>query len=64
VDNPNDNDLALGARSRNQSIFANVINKITPNLILGLQLSDWKTEYKGVAEGDAIRAQSSLTYKF
>jgi hypothetical protein len=64
VDNPNDHDLALGARSRNQSIFANVINKITPNLIVGLQLSDWKTEYKGVAEGDAFRAQSSLTYKF
>ena len=64
VDNPNDNDLAVGARSRNQTIFANVINKITPNFILGLQLSEWKTEYKGAAEGDALRAQTSLTYKF
>ena len=64
VDNPNDNDLAVGARSRNQSIFANVINKITPNFILGLQLSDWKTDYKNAAGSDALRAQSSLTYKF
>ena len=64
VDNPNDNDLASGARSRNQTIFANVINKITPNFIIGLQLSDWKTEYKGATEGDALRVQTSLTYKF
>jgi hypothetical protein len=64
VDNPNDNDLAVGGRSRNQTIFANVINKITPNFIIGLQLSEWKTEYKGAIEGDALRAQTSLTYKF
>ena len=64
IDDPNDNDLATGARSRNQSIFANVITKITPNFILGFQLSDWKTEYKGASEGDAVRAQSSVTYKF
>ena len=67
VDNPNDNDLngmATSTRSPNQTIFANVINKITPNFIVGLQLSDWKTEYKGATEGDALRAQTSLTYKF
>ena len=64
LDNPNDNDLAVGARSRNQTIFTNVITKITQNFILGFQLSDWKTEYKGASEGDAVRAQSSVTYKF
>jgi len=64
LDNPNDNDLAALARSRNQTIFANVITKLTPNFILGLQLSDWKTEYKGAAEGNALRTQTSLTYKF
>ena len=64
IDDPNDNDLAVGARSRNQSIFANVITKITPNFILGLQLSDWKTDYKNAAGSDAVRAQSSVTYKF
>ena len=64
LDNPNDKDLAVKGRSRNQTIFANVINKITPNFIIGLQISDWKTEYKGATEGDALRAQTSLTYKF
>jgi hypothetical protein len=64
LDNPNDNDLAVGARSRNQTIFGNVITKLTPNFILGLQLSDWKTDYKNAPGSDALRAQTSLTYKF
>ena len=65
IDDPSNNDLAVGARTRNQTIFGNVITKLTPNLILGLQLSDWKTEYKGgTPEGDALRAKTSLTYKF
>ena len=67
IDDPNDNDLngmATTTRSRNQSIFANVITKITPNFILGFQLSDWKTDYKNAAGSDALRAQSSVTYKF
>ena len=64
IDDPNDNDLAASARSRNQSIFANVITKITPNFILGFQLSDWKTDYKNADGSNALRAQSSLTYKF
>jgi hypothetical protein len=65
MDDPNNNDLsAASARTKNQTIFANVINKITPSFILGVQLSDWRTEYKDGETGDALRAQSSLTYKF
>ena len=71
VDDPNDNDLAAKdsgginpSRTRNQTIFANVVTKITPNFILGFQLSDWKTDYKNAAGSDAVRAQSSITYKF
>ncbi len=64
IDDPNDNDLAASVRSRNQTIFANVVTRITPNFILGFQLSDWKTDYKNAAGSDAVRAQSSVTYKF
>jgi hypothetical protein len=64
IDDPDDNDLATGGRSRNQSLFANVINRITPNFILGVQLSQWRTEYKNAPDSDAFRAQSSMTYKF
>ncbi len=67
IDDPNDHDLngmAPTPRTRNQTIFANVVTKITPNFILGFQLSDWKTDYKNAASSDAVRAQSSVTYKF
>ena len=71
IDDPNDNDLPAKdsglinpSRTRNQTIFANVITKLTPNFILGLQLSDWKTDYKNAPGSDALRAQTSLTYKF
>ncbi|MBV5303738.1 MAG: hypothetical protein JZU70_06015 [Chlorobium sp.] len=67
IDNPNDDDLknlTTNPRLRNQTIFASVVNKITPSLILGFQLSDWKTDYYNGESGNALRAQSSLTYKF
>ena len=64
IDNPNDNDLFPGGRTQNQTIFATFIQKITQNFILGLQLSQWKTDYNNAPESDAFRAQSSLTYKF
>jgi hypothetical protein len=64
IDDPDDGDLPAGARSLNRSIFAGMISRITPNFILGLQLSQWRTDYKDSEEGDALRAQSSLTYTF
>ncbi|MCX6179053.1 MAG: hypothetical protein NT163_06785 [Chlorobiales bacterium] len=64
IDNPNDNDLPLGGRTLNQTIFATFTNKITSNCILGLQLSQWKTDYTNAPESNAFRAQTSMTYKF
>ncbi|MEI6846657.1 MAG: hypothetical protein WCK32_01270 [Chlorobiaceae bacterium] len=57
-------------RTKNRNVFACVTNKLTSNLILGMQLSKWNTDYdyadptKGNTRGDAVRAQTSLTYKF
>ena len=70
IDDPNNNDLSvsspsmLNPRTKNQTIFGTLVNKITPNLILGLQLAQWKTDYYNGDRGNALRAQSSLTYKF
>jgi len=71
IDNPNNSDLpkfdSTGikySRTKNQTIFGTLVNKITPSLILGFQLSDWKTDYYNGESGNALRAQSSLTYKF
>jgi len=64
IDDPRDSDLSAGTRTVNRTIFANVINKITPDLTLGIQLSEWSTGYLNSTTADALRAQSSLTYKF
>ena len=70
IDDPNNNDLSvsspsmLNPRTKNQTIFGTLVNKIKPNLILGLQLAQWKTDYYNGDRGNALRAQSSLTYKF
>jgi hypothetical protein len=64
VDDPENSDLTAGSRSFNRTIFANVIESITPNFILGLQLSQWKTGYIGSSDSDVWRTQTSLTYTF
>ncbi|MEI7748539.1 MAG: hypothetical protein WCI81_05650 [Chlorobiaceae bacterium] len=65
IDDPKDSDLsAAAARTKNQTIFGTLVNKITPNLILGLQLAQWKTDYYNGDRSNALRAQTSLTYKF
>jgi hypothetical protein len=71
IDDPNDSDLAgytaattSFPRSLNRTIFANVINQVTPNFILGFQLGEWITDYIGAPRSEAVRAQSSVTYKF
>jgi len=71
IDDPNNSDLPQfdstwnkSSRTKNQTIFGTLINKITPNLILGLQLAQWKTDYFNGDRGNALRAQSSITYKF
>ena len=64
MDDPNDDDLAANMRSLNETQFISVTHRITPNFILGSQLSRWRTDYKNQQEGDAIRAQTSVTYSF
>ncbi|MGC8774644.1 MAG: DcaP family trimeric outer membrane transporter [Chlorobaculum sp.] len=64
MDDPNDDDLAANARSLNETQFISVSHRITPNFILGGQLSHWRTDYKDAKEGDAVRAQTSVTYSF
>ncbi len=67
IDNPNDNDLAgysKNPRTNNRTIFANVVTQVTPNFILGFQLGEWITDYMNLPDSHAVRAQSSMTYKF
>lgn len=53
-----------GTRESNSAIFGNVIYKINDNASVGLELSDWHTEYKGDSDGNDIRVQGAFIYKF
>lgn len=64
MDDPDNDDLATSNRSLNETQFIAVTHRVAPNFILGTQLSRWNTEYKNESDGDAIRAQTSLTYQF
>jgi len=53
-----------GTRESNGAIFGNVMYKFNDHASVGLELSDWHTEYKGQSDGNDIRVQSAFIYKF
>jgi len=58
------NDIASGGRSLNSSIFGNMIYSFNKNTELGLEVSRWRTDYKGSRDADDLRFQTSFIYKF
>ncbi len=53
-----------GGRTLNQSVFGNVIYSLNEQTEFGFELSHWRTEYKGPGDGDSLRAQAALIYRF
>lgn len=65
MDDPEDSDLDSGDRSKNTSIWGNVKYAITDALSVGLEVSQWETDYIGETSGrDATRCQGSMMYTF
>jgi hypothetical protein len=67
IDDVDNGDLAQmtgDRREYNRSIFGNAVYSIDKNTEVGLELSQWDTEYDGQSDGDNTRAQASLIYKF
>jgi hypothetical protein len=67
ADNADSDDLvgmSGDKRELNQSIFGNVIYSVDKNTDIGFELSQWHTEYQGEDDGDSVRGQMSLIYKF
>jgi hypothetical protein len=64
IDDPEDEDLGLGARTLNQAIWGNFVWSFHRAVRTGIELQWWKTEYKGLEDGDAMRVQSSVIYSF
>lgn len=64
IDDVDNGDINTGARSLNRSIFGNMFYAINNNMEWALELSHWKTEYDGPGDGNSLRLQTALIYKF
>jgi hypothetical protein len=64
VDDPDDDDLSTGQRSRNQSFFSNVQVTPIPLFTVGFEVSQWETDYKDGEAAKSLRAQTSFLLNF
>lgn len=63
IDDPKDDDIASG-RSRNQCVFGNLRYFVVPRVTLGLEVSQWETDYKDDESVKSMRAQTSFIMSF
>ncbi|MDP8245685.1 MAG: DcaP family trimeric outer membrane transporter [Candidatus Hinthialibacter antarcticus] len=63
-ESPDDFYVMTDGRTQNSSYFGNIYYMFDPSLILGFEASYWDTKYKDLDDGDALRFQTSVIYKF
>ncbi|HUT30452.1 MAG TPA: hypothetical protein VMX13_11730 [Sedimentisphaerales bacterium] len=51
-------------RTYNRSIFGNMLYSLNNSTQIGFELSQWRTDYQGQDDGDSVRAQGALIYRF
>lgn len=65
IDDPDNGDIPNDAgRTWNGSSWGNATWDLNQAVRVGLEVSYWKTEYKRIADGDAVRIQTSAVYRF
>ncbi|MBP7865936.1 MAG: hypothetical protein KA419_08285 [Acidobacteria bacterium] len=64
IDDPNDFDLNNNDRTLNEVYFGNALFNLNEAVQIGFELSNWHTNYKRKASGDALRFQTSFIYRF
>jgi hypothetical protein len=64
LDDPDEDDLNKGNRSKNELLFANVFFKVNSAVTLGLEYSYITTSYKEASDATDNRIQGSALYKF
>ncbi len=63
IDDPSDEDLTTG-RSKNQAYFGNVRYSIVPQVTVGLELSQWQTDYLNAESAKDFRVQTSFILSY
>ena len=64
MDNVERGNVNDGDRTSNHSVFGNVYCALNEQTDIAFELSHWRTEYRGPGDGDSLRAQMALIYKF
>ena len=64
MDDVDRGNVNAGDRTLNRSVFGNMFYSLNKNTEWAVELSHWRTEYRGHGDGDSLRAQTSLIYKF
>jgi hypothetical protein len=64
VDDPLDKDISAGGRTYNSAYFGNLIYDVTKQFNCGLEVSSWRTLYKGKTPGEAVRIEFMAKYGF
>jgi len=64
IDDPAGDELYRGQRDQNMTVFGNVFWKVNEAITTGFEVSYLDTKYKDISDGDAMRFQLSLIYKF
>ena len=64
IDNPNNQDLSTGMRSKNQMVFTSIYYKITSAVTAAAEYSYMTTSYKDQPNAADNRIQGAMIYKF
>ena len=64
IDDPRNADLSAGRRSQNHFWFGNVVFDVTKLFSVGLEVSYWKTKFVGLSDGEAVRVETVMKYRF
>lgn len=64
MDDPDDANLWDGARAKNAATFGNFVIKLSPSVKVGLEISNWVTDYLNQAQQKTLRSQLSWIFSF
>jgi hypothetical protein len=64
VDDVDSGDVNNTDRTLNRSVFANVFYSLGKNVDCAVELSRWRTEYRGPGDAKSYRIQTAIIYKF
>jgi len=64
MDDPEDANLWDGARAKNTTVFGNFVIKLSPSLKVGLEISNWVTDYLNLDQQKNLRSQLAWILSF